>query len=125
MQQCQDSKRKLVSTLSSSYFVIGVKQTTLNFGSKFRPIGDLKKILGGHPNFRFFLDVLANGMDYRLTKELSEDQRLAEVVDVMKKGNHQPVQDDSEAVAAELLAKAVQHGFLLPVCGMLGMGVKG
>jgi hypothetical protein len=36
---------------------------TLNFGSDFRPIDDLKRILGNHPNFEFFSEVLEKGMD--------------------------------------------------------------
>jgi hypothetical protein len=61
---------------------------TLNFGSKFCPIVDLKEILGGHPNFGFFSSVLAKGMDCHFTKELSEEQRKAEVTAMMEQGNH-------------------------------------
>ena len=61
------------SDLDLEKFLAKHQQTTLNFGSEFRPVGDLEKILGGHPNFVFFSDVLANGMDYRFKKELSED----------------------------------------------------
>ena len=53
-------------------------------------------------------------MDYRFKKELPEDQRLAEVVAMTKRGDLKSVQEDSEAVA-ELLAKDVQQGFSLPV----------
>ena len=90
------------------------QDTTLNFGSEFRPISDLEKILGQHPNFRFFSKILADGMDYRFTNELSEEQRKAEVAAMMERGNHQSVQEDSEEVA-KLLAKDVLQGFSLPV----------
>ena len=30
------------------------QSTTLNYGSEYHPLGDLEKILGGHPNFPFF-----------------------------------------------------------------------
>jgi hypothetical protein len=102
------------SDLDLEKFLAKHQQTTLNFGSEFRPIGDLRKILGSHPNFDFFSDILANGMDYRFTEELSEDQRKEELAAMMKRGNHKSVQEDSEAVAA-LLAKDVLQGFSLPV----------
>jgi hypothetical protein len=38
--------------------------TTLNYGSEFCPISQLRKILGNHPNFQELAKVLSNGMDY-------------------------------------------------------------
>ena len=102
------------SDLDLEKFLAKNQETTLNFGSEFRPIGDLEKILGAHPNFTFFSGVLAYGMDYRFKEEISEDQRIEEVVAMTKRGNHKSVQEDSEAVA-ELLAKDVRQGFSLPV----------
>ena len=53
------------SNLDLEKFLPKHQQMTLNFGSEFRLIGDLsRKMLGSHPNFYFFLDVLANGIDY-------------------------------------------------------------
>jgi hypothetical protein len=102
------------SDLDLEKFLAKHQDTTLNFGSEFRPIEDLEKILGRHPNFGFFSEVLANGMDYRFTEQLSEEQRQAEVAAMMERGNHQSVQEDSEEVA-KLLAKDVLQGFSLPV----------
>ena len=102
------------SDLDLKKFLAKNQQTTLNFGLEFRPIGNLETILGGHPNFGFFPDVLANRMDHRFMKELPEDQWLAEVVAMMKRGKYQSVQEDSEAVA-ELLAKDIRQGFSLLV----------
>jgi hypothetical protein len=102
------------SDLDLEKFLAKHQDTTLNFGSEFRPIGDLGKILGGHPNFSFFSNVLENGMDYCFTEELSEGQRQAEVEAMIQRGNHQSVQEDSEAVA-KLLAKDVLHGFSIPL----------
>jgi hypothetical protein len=70
--------------------------------------------LGGHPNFAFFSNALENGMDCCFTEELSEGQRQAEVTAKMKRGNHQSVQEDSEA-AAKLLAKDALHRFSIPL----------
>jgi hypothetical protein len=51
------------SDLDLEKFLAQHQDTTLKFGSDFRPIGDLEKILGLHPNFGFFSGVLAGGMD--------------------------------------------------------------
>ena len=102
------------SDLDLEKFLASHQRTTLNFGSEFCPINHLRKILGGHPNFGFFSDVLTNGVDYHVTEELTEEQRKAEVAAMMERGNHQSVQQDNKAVA-ELLAKDVQQGFSLPV----------
>jgi hypothetical protein len=90
------------------------QDTTLGFGSEFRPVDQMKKILGQHPNFDFFSEVLTNGMTYRFKDELSEDQRKAEMEAMIQRGNHQSVKEDSVEVA-KLLAKDVLHGFSLPV----------
>jgi hypothetical protein len=90
------------------------QDTTLGFGSEFRPIEQMEKVLGRHPNFEFFSNVLANGMDYHFKSELTEDERRAELAAIITRGNHQSVQEDSGEVA-KLLAKDVLHGFSLPV----------
>jgi hypothetical protein len=102
------------SDLDLETFLAKHQNTTLNFGSEFRPIADLEKILGNHPNFGFFSEVLERGMDYRFTDYLTEAQRQAEVTAMMKRGNHKSVQKDSDAVA-KLLEKDVLQGFFLPV----------
>jgi hypothetical protein len=102
------------SDLDLGKFLAQHQDTTRNFGSEFRPIGDLEKILGLHPNFGFFSGVLADGMDHRLAEELPKEQRKEEVEAMMTTGNHQSVQEDSEEVA-KLLAKDVLCGFSLPV----------
>lgn len=100
--------------LNSAEFLSLHQDTTLGFGSEFRPIEQFKKVLGGHPNFGFFADVLKNGMSHHFTNELSEEERKAEVEAMIKRGNHESVQEDSEAVS-KLPEKDVLHGFSLPV----------
>jgi hypothetical protein len=95
-------------------FLKSHQDTTLGFGSEFRPVEQLDKILGQHPNFGFFSDVLVAGMDYHFTDELSEEQRKAELDAMIERGNHKSVQEDSLEVG-KLLAKDVRHGFSLPV----------
>jgi hypothetical protein len=102
------------SALSLQTLLSQHQDTTLGFGSEFRPVDQLQTILGQHPNFGFFAEVLTNGMDYRFTKELSDDERRAEVRAMLDRGNHKSVQEDGEEVG-KLLAKDVLHGFSLPV----------
>lgn len=108
----------LASNLDLEQFLAQHQGTTLNCGSEFRPIGELRNILGQDPNFEFFSGVLEKGIDYRLTQSLSEDQRRAEVATMMKRGNHQSVQDDSDEVA-KVVAKDVLHRLSLPVSPIL------
>jgi hypothetical protein len=109
-----NSERLRESDLDLEKFLAQHQDTTLNFGSEFRPIGDLEKILGLHPNFGFFSGVLAEGIDCRFTEEPPEEQQKEEAEAMMTKGKHQSVQEDSEEVA-KLLAKEVLCGFSLPV----------
>ena len=55
------------------------RSTTLDYGSEFRPIADLEKIIGGHPNFPFLKKIYEKGMDYEFMRELSEEERSNEV----------------------------------------------
>jgi hypothetical protein len=48
----------------------------------------MEKVLGQHPNFGFFSDVLANGMSHHFKDELSEEQRQAKLAAMMIRGNH-------------------------------------
>jgi hypothetical protein len=90
------------------------KGTTLDYGSEFRPIDQLRKVLGGHPLFPELTEILSNGMDYRYSEELTEDERMAEVSQMTERGNHQSAENEPERVKL-LLGKDVTHGFSLPV----------
>jgi hypothetical protein len=40
------------------------QEITLGYGSEFRPVEQLRTILGEHPNFEELETILANGMTY-------------------------------------------------------------
>jgi hypothetical protein len=40
------------------------QDTTLGYGSKFRPIDQLQTVLGGHPKFQVLKGLVEHGMDY-------------------------------------------------------------
>jgi hypothetical protein len=88
--------------------------TTLGYGAEFRPINQLEKVLGPHPNFAFLRTVLHNGMDYFFKSQLTEDQRKAELHANVERGNHKSADASADKVR-QLLDKDVRHGFSLPV----------
>jgi hypothetical protein len=93
-------------------FLGGQAGTTLEYGAEFRPVHQLEKVLGNHPNFTFFREVLLKGMKYSFTQDLSEDERLDELEKQLARGNHKSV---SEKPEVGLLLKDVAHGFSLPI----------
>jgi hypothetical protein len=88
--------------------------TTLDYGSEFRPINQLRQVMGGHPQFEELVTVLTHGMDYRFHRELDEANRLEELVGMLERGNHKSSEAEPEQVN-RLLAKDVTHGFSLPI----------
>jgi hypothetical protein len=86
----------------------------MSYGAEFRPLSQLEKVLGPHPNFGFFSEILKGGMLYHFTRELLEEERLKELELQLAQRNHKSAKEKS-AVAAELLLKDVLHGFSLPV----------
>jgi hypothetical protein len=105
-------------------FLASHQDSTLAFGSEFRPVEQLRTILGGHPNFAFFTDVLASGMEFHFSHQLSEDQRLAELDEMVSRGNHKSAEENGTEVE-RLLSKDVHHGFSLPVDPSIVRKLKG
>ena len=98
--------------------------TTVDHGSEFRPICDLEKILGRHPHFKFLSDMLSNGFDYHLIRELTEEERAAELSAQLVRGNHKSA-TESEDEVQRLLEVDVRHGFVLPAWESALLRVKG
>jgi hypothetical protein len=97
--------------------------TTLNYGAEFRPVQQLEKVLGPHPNFAFFRTVLRDGMNYFFKSELTEEQRKAELHANVERGNHKSADASADKVR-QLLDKDVRHGFSLPVLPELVYKIK-
>jgi hypothetical protein len=87
--------------------------TTIGYGSEFRPTEQLQKIFGGHPNFGFFKDTLKKGMDYFFDSEISEEQCVLELEANLERGNHKSATSRPEITEKQLL-KDVHHGFAFP-----------
>jgi hypothetical protein len=86
------------------------QDTTLNYGSEFRPLDQLEKVLGGHPEFGVLSELISKGMDYKFKKEITEEERERELQGMTTQGNHKSAKKEVDK-AAELLAKDVAHGF--------------
>ena len=100
------------------------KQTTVDHGSEFRPVEDLRVILGRHPFFESLADMFQRGFEYHLDRELSEEERAAELSAQLVRGNHKSATESEEEVQL-LLEGDVRHGFVLPVWDSALLRVKG
>jgi hypothetical protein len=89
-------------------------ETTLAYGSEFRPINQLQSILGGHTHFQQLLTILQEGMAFRFSRNLTEAERTTKLHQIVARGNHKSAEDKPDAVA-QLLAKNVTHGFSMPI----------
>jgi hypothetical protein len=105
-------------------FLNNNQNSTLAFGSEFRPTPQLEMILGQHPNFPFFKQVLDHGMDFYFDQALSETERLAKLDEMIVRGNHKSAQEIEDDVK-RLLQKDVHHGFSLPVTPEIVRKLKG
>ena len=66
---------KIITASSSS---------TIAHGSEFRPLDQLTSIYGKHELFPFFANIMVEGMKYKVTEELTETERMAELDLTMK-----------------------------------------
>ena len=90
------------------------QETTLGYGSEFRPIDQLTLILGRHPLFPKLAHLVSSGMSYHFNRALSEEERTSEVTGMIARGNHKSADTKQEQVK-RLLFKEVLHGFSLPL----------
>jgi len=88
--------------------------TTVDHGSEFRPVDDLERIVGKHPNFGYLKDMLESGFDYFVRRELTEEERIGELEAQMERGNHKSATQNYEEIAA-MLAGDVKRGFILTI----------
>lgn len=91
----------------------GLQETTAGYNSEFRPIGQLRSILGDHPNFYYIEELADKGMEYKFTRELSEKERKSELTAMIGRGNHKSAEEAAGTVA-KLLQRDVHHGFSFP-----------
>ena len=78
------------------------QHTSLNYGEEFRPLSDLQKLYAKHKLFDFFKTVYQHGMDYLFTCELTENERMGELCEQLKEGNHQGASQEPEKLKEKL-----------------------
>jgi hypothetical protein len=84
--------------------------TTLAFGSEFRPVEQLRPLLRQHPGFNELAEMIVTGMPYRHSRKITETEREQEVLALLTRGNHKSAQEEPEIVE-QLSSKDVVHGF--------------
>ena len=89
-------------------------ESTLAFGSEFRPIEELRPLPRTHPGFKELAEILVTGMPYRYAQEITEAERDHEVIAILSRGNHKSAQVKL-AIAEQLLSKDVVHDFSMVI----------
>jgi hypothetical protein len=87
--------------------------TPLDYGSEFRPPGQLEQILQSHPNWSEFRRLIENGSDWPLA-EISEAERKMDVEEALAFGNHKGA-ETNYTLLRELITDDVIHGYSLPL----------
>ena len=87
--------------------------TTVDHGSEFRPIDQLSRLVGRHPNYPFLKEMFQSGFEYFLSRELSEEERTTELEAQLERGNHKSATENEDEINS-LLTGDVVHGFVLP-----------
>ena len=98
--------------------------STVDHGSEFRPVDQLSRLVGHHPNFPFLQEMFQHGFDYFLSRELSEQERLAELEAQLERGNHKSATENEDEINS-LLTGDVVHGFVLPFSASAIKNLKG
>ena len=97
--------------------------TTVDHGSEFRPVDQLRKIVGRHPGFPYLEEMLTSGFNYHLTRELDEEERKLELKAQLSRGNHQSAMQNMDDIRV-LLSGDVRRGFVLPFRATAILNVK-
>jgi hypothetical protein len=98
--------------------------TTVDHGSEFRPVDQLRRIVGKHPGFAYLERMLTSGFDYHLKRELTEQERELELKAQLDRGNHKSAMQNMDEVRT-LLTGDVRRGFILPIRADAIFNVKG
>jgi hypothetical protein len=86
------------------------QDTTLGYGLEFRPMTQLRTILGEHSNFGELETILTHGMTYRFTEEISDEKCVAKLEAINIRGNHKSAESCPEHVS-KALAKDIHPWF--------------
>jgi hypothetical protein len=82
-----------------------LQDTTVGYNSEFRPVGQLRLILGDHPHFPYLEEMAQHGMEYKFSSEITGDERVSELTAMVAWGNHK----SAEAEAASQVTAGLFH----------------
>jgi hypothetical protein len=89
------------------------QHTFLKYGSEFRPIRTLEKLLMHHHRWPKFKSIIENGSSWPLT-EIADDTRQAKNEELLKRGNHKSAISYAEELS-NILVKEVGQGWMIPI----------
>jgi hypothetical protein len=103
---------KLLADYSLDFVALmgDLQATTVGYNSEFRPVSQLRLILGDHPHFPYLEEMAKHGMEYKFSLEITEDERVSKLTAMVARGNHKLAEAASQVTAA-LFNKDVRHGF--------------
>jgi hypothetical protein len=89
--------------------------SSISYGSEFRPVSELSKIFSSHPLWKFLSTTLINGATFPLT-HIPDDIRREDILFHKERGNHKLAITHSKKIQ-ELIQEDVNRGFalILPV----------
>ena len=85
-----------------------------SIGSKFRPIYQLKQILGNHPNWKLTQATISDGTEYHNTP-VEDKTRITDLRHKLSKSNHKSASGEHSKILATKLAKEVDKGWCIPI----------
>jgi hypothetical protein len=103
--------KRLADYILDFVALMGDRQaTTVGTNSEFRPMSQLRLILGDHPHSSYFEEMTKHGMEYKFSSEITEDERVSELTAMVARGNHKSAEAASQ-VTTTLFNKDVHHRF--------------
>ena len=78
-------------------------------GSEFRPIDQLERIMGNHPNWKLIQAKIINGTKYHTTP-IEEKTRITDLCRLLSKDSHNPASGERTTIIATKLVKEVEKG---------------
>ncbi len=90
------------------------QNSTLGYGSEFRPLWQLDRLLQDHPNYPPFRSVIMEGLRFIGKETPPADQLRLDLEAAIARGNHKSAKENLDQVR-KLLGKDVAHGFAIPL----------
>ena len=89
--------------------------TTLTYGSEFRPISQIRTLLQHHHHWPKIREIIADGVIYPITP-IPEDQRLSDIDYHIERGNHKSASTPENAAALDkAFSKEVKYRWAIPI----------